>query len=174
MTEKSCQTFNNHVTHYDLVRFLSYDMNTGIFTWKMPLSKAVSAGSVAGSIATKGYRRISIGGVTYAAHRLAWYYVHGEWPAHQIDHINGVRDDNRICNLRVATPSQNVINSAVRSDNSSGVRGVSWHKRMNKWTARINIDKKTIWLGAYATKEDAELAYRTQAQHNYAGFTRNG
>lgn len=108
-------------------------------------------------------------GVYYRAHRVAWAITHGEWPTSDIDHINGVRDDNRICNLRAVTRSQNRRNSSMRSDNKSGITGVALDKKFNVWRAQIHVDGKHITLGAFPTFEAAVGARRKAALKH--GFT---
>lgn len=92
------------------------------------------------------------------AHRLAWMIVNGKFPDFEIDHINRVRDDNRISNLREATSSQNGYNTKIREDNSSGIRGVNWYPKYNKWRAHINEGGKTVTIGYFSDKTDAESA----------------
>ena len=116
---------------------LKYDQSTGFFVWKVSPSRSVKMGEQAGTIDGKGYVRICIKGVSNKAHRLAWAVVYGELPAMAIDHINRVPSDNRILNLRLATCSQNVVNSKIRANNTSGIRGVSWDKKYNKWKVQI-------------------------------------
>jgi hypothetical protein len=119
----------------------------------------MSALSVAGGLSTCGYRRINIDRRLYQAHRLAWLYVHGRWPIVELDHINGVRDDNRLANLREATRAQNNQNLSQRSDNKSGHVGASFHKQTRRWKAQIQVGGQTRHLGLYATPEAAHDAY---------------
>ena len=120
------------------------------------------AGTVAGWRSYKdGYWYIVVDGKRYVAHRIVWALVHGVDPTYQIDHINGVRDDNRIENLRLAPKGQldNLQNSALQSNNTSGYRGVSWHKIVGKWQGRIVKNQKTTHLGYFDTPEEAYAAY---------------
>lgn len=157
----------------ELNSLLDYDPETGIFVWKKTLSIRAMAGSIAGSSAKNGYRKTSIRGREHYLHRLAWAMSHGAWPIGQIDHVNGVRSDNRICNLREASPSQNVMNSKTRRDNLSGVKGVYWVACRNKWSCRITRDGNTVFLGYFHTIEDARIA-RDQAAAIYHGaFSRS-
>ena len=94
----------------------------------------------------------------YKAHRLAWFYVHGEWPDGEIDHINWVKNDNRICNLRVVTHSENMQNTR-RQD-----KGVTFKR--GYWRARISLNKHQIFLGHFKNKEDA-IAARKAAELKY-------
>lgn len=119
---------STNLTHSDLVRLLDYNPETGLFTWKAKRC-GTKHGSVAGSIdPSHGYRRIKIDGHLYLAHRLAWFYVCGEWPAHEIDHIDRARANNRIANLRPATRSENQCNKPRYSNNRTGAKGVHWHR----------------------------------------------
>lgn len=127
------------------------------------------AGTVAGCINGNGYREISIDGKKPKAHRLIWAYVNGDIPAGmQIDHINGIRDDNRLENLRLVTNAENRRNQSMRSDNSSGVMGISWHRLGRKWQANIKIDGRSKHLGLFDTIEAAAAA-RARAEVKY-GF----
>jgi hypothetical protein len=105
----------------------------------------------------QGYRRIRVLGKLYWAHRLAWLYVHGDWPPDKIDHINGDRKDNRLMNLRAASDSENMQNVGMRSDNTTGVRGVT--RRKSRWIAQITAGGKTHYLGVHETAEEAHRAY---------------
>ena len=152
---------------------LSYDPETGIFLWKVT-TKRVSAGGVAGSLDVSGYHCMRLSGRMYRAHRLAWLYVHGKWPENEIDHINGVRSDNRISNLRDATTAENRQNHATRRDNTSTVPGVDWHKGVQKWRVRIRVPGKRITVGFFKNIEDASAARaRAKAElHTFQPFDR--
>jgi hypothetical protein len=122
---------------------------------------------------TNKYGYISVGyrGVFYLAHRLAWYLMTGDWlPSKQdIDHINGDRADNRWCNLRLATRSQNMMNIRnLRIDNKSGAKGVSFRSDTQKWHARITVKGNHILLGDYEEKADA-ISARAEAEMKYFG-----
>lgn len=134
----------------------NYDENTGVFTRK-------SNGKVMGYVNSKGYRCIGLGYKIYKAHRMAWAYVHGVEPEEQIDHINGCRDDNRIANLRLATPEDNARNQKRAKNNTSGYKGVSFDKNRKLWYACIYIKRKQLNLGHYDTKEKAASAYALAA-----------
>jgi len=151
------------LTQDRLKQLLRYDPNTGIFVWRIALS-CVAAETSAGTQDPKGYVRISVDRRIYAAHRLAWLYAHGAWPVAEIDHINRIRNDNRIGNLREADRSLNCHNSALRADNVSGHRGVGWHKHQQKWRARISIAGRMHELGYFLDKESAVAAYRKAAK----------
>ena len=108
-----------------------------------------------GTINPKGYVQGSLKGKTVRAHRACWALFYGEWPDGEIDHINRVRHDNRICNLRVVTTQQNSRNRKKPSNNTSGYTGVSFHKASGKYIAYIYSENKLVHLGLYVTAFDA-------------------
>lgn len=150
----------------DRVReLLSYDPDTGIFTWCVA-RPGMPAGSIAGWCDEKGYRRISIDDTPYRAHRLAWLWVHGVWPSSELDHRNQVKSDNRIENLREVTRAQNQQNRPLFKNNTSGFAGVSWKAREQRWRARFCMGGVSKELGLFKTPEaanEALLRYRIAA-----------
>ena len=142
------------ITQSELKELLDYNKDTGIFTWKQRTSNRIKVGNIAGNLHSCGYIELKVKNNRVLAHRLAWLYEHGELPI-LIDHINGDKKDNRICNLRQASYSENAYNSKIRIDNKSGVRCVSWNKTHNKWEVRIKLDGKLKNFGNY---EDLDLA----------------
>lgn len=152
-----------------LKELLDYNPDSGTFTWKVTRTGTAKAGQVAGTPNIGGYVLIRVEGITYMAHRLAWFYVYGVWPAHQIDHINRERSDNRIANLREATNAENQQNCNVRSTNKSGYTGVSWNSDRRKWAAQLWVNGQNIKLGFYKDKVDAAAAY-IQAKGVYHTF----
>lgn len=149
------------LSHKDLLVYLSYDPCSGVFIWKKTINSRAIKGRRAGRLWNKQYRRISINGVEYQEHRLAWFYVKGHWPKYEIDHINRDKSDNRIENLRDVVRSVNQQNKGITKANTSGVPGVSWLKREEKWSARISVHGERIWLGRFHDIKDAEIAYKT-------------
>lgn len=148
------------VTHKELKRLLDYDSLTGVFKWKNLNSKAknIKIGDVAGSKNKRGYIQIAVNGKTYYAHRLAWFYVYGYFPENRIDHKDQVKYHNWIKNLREASSQCNMRNSGNHKNNTSGVKGVGWDKKLNKWTAQITNNKKSKRLGYYNNFDDAVCA----------------
>lgn len=155
-----------------------YDPLTGIVTWKTDRSHGVKAGDEAGWIHKRwGYRTLQWpdnGHTTKKyTHRVAWYLFYGEWPpaGMQIDHINGIRTDNRIVNLRLVTPQQNRMNEGARS---SLPKGVSLFVQGNykRWRARIKIDRKQKHLGYFDTTEQASAAYNAAALELFGSYAR--
>lgn len=148
------------ITKEEVVLVLSYNQNTGVFVWKCDLGKNHKAGKVAGGLDRLGYRSICISRVRRAAHRMAWLVVYGEWPKGEIDHINGIRDDNRIANLRDVDRSANILNAhGIRKNNSSGYHGCFKIKGYERWRAEILIKGKRHFLGSYPSPELAGAAY---------------
>lgn len=130
------------------------------------------AGEFADSnIGSGGYRRTRLGGKTYYSHRIVWLIKFGTLPI-QVDHINGDRRDNRISNLRNVTPDENNKNLSLRKANKSGVVGVSWNKKSQKWRAQIKVNGETIHIGffedinlAAKARRDAEAKYKFHPNH---------
>lgn len=147
------------------LRAISYDPDTGEFTW-LESRGGVRAGSRAGNVMPdKGYLRIRLDGVLVLAHRLAWRLYWGAWPVEFIDHINCERDDNRICNLREATRSQNCRNRRV-APGRIVPKGVTAHRK--RYRARIgHVD-----IGSFDTAEEAHAAYAEAARLAYGEFAR--
>lgn len=161
------------LTHERLLEVLSYDADTGIFTWVVNRSGTARAGSVAGVFDKQTrYTRISIDGRMYLAHRLAWLFVTGSWPPSELDHINLNRSDNRICNLRLASRAQNRANSPVNKSSQSKIKGVFASRLGARWRARISISSKTLHLGTFPTKEEASAAYLAAARAHYGEFAK--
>lgn len=173
-----------------LREFLSYDAETGHLYWKKrhvrwfasgkqtaEHNAAIWNGRYAGKRAftaldANGYASGRVFGKTYHGHRIIWCILHGEFPTDDVDHINGVRSDNRECNLRPVNRTQNSQNSALRSDNRSGRVGVRWYEPRNKWSARITKDGVETHLGyfdsfalACKARSDAEREHGFHENH---------
>lgn len=139
-------------------RLLDYSPSTGIFVWKEKRCAQMPAGSVAGGKGKNGYALLRFRGKTTSAHRLAWLHFYGEWPKQDIDHINGVRNDNRITNLRDVSRAVNLQNSTTaRRGKTAGLRGVSL--RHGRLEATIKTCGKTTYLGSFVSADDAHSAY---------------
>ena len=161
------------IENIDLIKeVISYNPETGIFTWNKDRKGHARAGKIAGTNHGRGYRTIVVNDIEYLAHRLAWAIHHGDLPTDlQIDHINGDRKDNRICNLRIASHSENCRNSKVRKHSKTGIKGVK--KRGTKWHVRIRVHGEQIWLGSYNTPEEAKDAYNKAAEKYFGEFAEN-
>lgn len=130
------------------------------------------AGKVAGHFDDKGYMRL-VGYDPDRAHRIIWLYAYGFVPDCEIDHINGIRNDNRLCNLRLATRAENTRNAFRRTDNRSGHRGVAWEEDTKRWRAYLNFDGKRHYLGRFVTLEEAIKARCSAADLLHGEFARN-
>ncbi len=149
----------SNLTAERLRELLSYDTTTGLFTWKVRRNNFVHAGSTAGTVGTGGYIYIRIDKSPFMAHRLAWFYSHGEWPKHHIDHINGIPSDNRPENLRECSMAENLQNTKQYKNSTTGLTGAYFNKRANIFTSAITCKGKQIFLGRFATAELAHQAY---------------
>lgn len=145
-------------SYEDIASRFSYCPETGVVSWKGS-SRGVKAGRRAGSVTSGGYVRLEYKKKGYQAHRIAWLLTHKEWPKQEIDHINGIRSDNRICNLRACSHKENLQNLNSESASSSGLRGVCFHKRAGKWMAQITSDGVNHYLGLHSTIAEARAAY---------------
>jgi hypothetical protein len=159
---------------------LEYDSARGVLVWRQRDEKhfdsrracnvwnARFAGTVAGRPKPTGYAEVSIFDRKHSAHRVIYAMVHGRWPLGEIDHINGNRADNRIENLRDVSRKDNAKNLPIQANNSSGVVGVAWRKKLNKWHAYITVNRKQILVGFFDSLSDAKAARQAAAeQHNF-------
>ena len=156
----------------ELQSILEYDPMTGILRWKENRSNIVK-GSVAGCVSKAGYKVVNIKSKTYFVHRIIWIILFGNIPTDFfIDHINGKKTDNRLENLRLATNSQNQQNRPAPKNSSSGYRGVTWHKSVSKWMARICINRKRQTIGFFDSAEEAYNAYKEEAKKQFSHINR--
>jgi len=154
------------ISHERLVELLDYDPDTGRFTWKKNRQR-IRQGTIAGAVHPDDYIYIRIDQSGYRAHRLAWFYVYGAWPTGYLDHINRIRGDNRISNLRDVTSQENVINQGVKRTNKSGYKGV-WHDKKNgRWVAHIKVKGRAFRLGTYKEKAFAIAARRAAVVRHF-------
>ncbi|WP_447887692.1 HNH endonuclease [Serratia fonticola] len=147
------------ITHEELVRLYLYVSETGCF---FRIRKNGNVGMAVGYYGKK-YATLNIKGKNYLLHRLAWFYIHGEWPESDIDHINGITKDNRLANLRCATRQQNSWNRKMAANNTSGFKGVSLCRRSGLYVAQIKQHGKVIVLGSFDTPEEASMEYEAVA-----------
>lgn len=169
-----------------LRELIAYDADTGKLVWLPRDEKhfksardcaswnAKYAGREAfGTMWPNGYKAGHIFSRTYLGHRVAWALANNCWPNHQIDHINGNRSDNRLCNLREATPAENQRNVKQRNDNTSGAKGVDFQKSHGLWRARIVHNKRRIDLGKFNNLDDA-ISARKAAERQYGYHENHG
>lgn len=183
----------NNISPEEIKRLISYDPKSGLLRWRprqqsdfasMSSFKAWNtqfAGREAGSISKTGYVVVSLSGQKMLGHRIAWVIHHGRWPDALMDHVNGLRADNRINNLREATPAQNAQNQRRHKSNKSGVCGVTWHKKTKRWQVRIGSANKSLHVGYFSDLQSAKDARKfAEKQHGFhenhglAPLTMNG
>lgn len=154
----------------DANELLRYDSITGLFFWRVDRSAGVRAGDRTGTRHYSGYIHLCIHRHSYLAHRVAWLLSYGQTPETQIDHVNGNRSDNRLCNLRSATRFQNGQNTRLSSINTTGFKGVIRHR--GKYRADIRVQRKRIHLGYFETADAAYAAYCDAAYLYHGEFAR--
>lgn len=152
----------------DLISNLKYDPVTGDIHWVGRMNN-----KLAGSHNWAGYRRVRINGCECMSHRIAWAMHYGEWPKGDIDHINGIKDDNRIENLRDVSRSLNTRNRHKHPNNTSGVCGVSYAKDRDRWLAKISYGGRQVLLGSFKDKDEA-VKVRLDAEAKYGYTDRHG
>lgn len=164
--------YSQHYSVEDLRSRLAYDPLTGALTWKKCRDSG-KIGTQAKSLDVCGYIQVNVAGKVLKGHRIAWAIHYGEWPSEQVDHINGLRNDNRISNLRQVSNQLNCQNqrNGVRK-NETGFMGVHFDKNRKegkKYRAKIQLDGKQYHLGGYETAELAHQAYLTAKRKIHAG-----
>jgi len=164
------------LTQSYLRKILKYDPETGIFTWYIRKNgrRPPTYNVVAGTSDADAYIIIYIDGVPYLAARLAWLYMTGKWPDGEIDHIEKPVSNNAWANLREATHQQNCHNLIKAINNTSGFKGVSWHKQTRRWRAKCVYNGQSYWLGLFDTPEEAHAAYCRAAKKLHGAFARAG
>ena len=147
-----------------------YDSKTGNLIRKVSTNSNTKVGDTAGRITSAGYRQVSVYGKKYVAHHLIWVYHYNEWPK-ELDHINRVRDDNRIENLRLATRTQNLYNRLSYKGSKSRYKGVSLHKASGKWCAYHQTPEGSKWLGLFNTEKEAAEVYKKATKGLHKEFS---
>jgi hypothetical protein len=160
------------LTQERLRELLHYDPSTGKFRWRVRKKTNRWAGGIAGWRTRSEYWVIHIDGYHYRAHQLAWLYMEGEWGRPVIDHRDGNPFNNRWCNLRVSSRSDNGANQRRRRTNRSGFKGVAFDRRRGKWRAEITQRGRRYFIGRYATAEQAHAAYAAKARELFGEFAR--
>jgi len=156
----------------ELLKVVSYDRDTGKFTWSKKHHRNIVIGREVGSIVSGGYLRVNYKYKPYLLHRVAYFIEHGELPDN-IDHINHIRDDNRACNLRSVTKGENNRNATISHRNKSGTVGVCWVKTRNRWCSSISVNGKMKNLGRFKNKTDAITAIK-EAEKKYGYHVNHG
>jgi hypothetical protein len=154
------------LTQSRLKELLDYNPDTGLFTNKVHRNPRAPIGAIAGTPTSEGYLALQINKKKMYVHRAIWLYVHGVWPLEEIDHINHVRNDNRLCNLRLANRLENSHNTQKHTKNLSGHKGVAWHSRNKKWQVQMRFCGKSYYIGQFFNLEDAIVA-RKQAETKF-------
>lgn len=170
----------NYIALERLRQVLDYSPESGVFVWRdRPIKTREDkifasryAGRPAGCLDPDGYVYIRIDGTLYQAHRLAWLYVHGEWPAFEIDHRDINPSNNAIANLRPSDRITNNQNKARQANNSTGFKGVYFDRRLKRFRAEIRVQKRKLYLGAFKTAEAAHAAYSEAARAHHGEFAR--
>ncbi len=160
----------NPLTCEDIKNLFTYDCSSGILYWKENCVCKDIAGKMVGSSDKDGYIVLSYRGRWYKVHRLVWAYVYGEFPKKNLDHINGIKSDNRIENLRLISHKGNSINTGLQINSTTGITGVNKYTQSKnfKYCAMIMVNRKVYYLGGFVTKLDAAKA-RRKAEIKY-GF----
>lgn len=163
------RTDYTQLTQAELHEWLLYDPQTGLFTRKKR-GRGIKLGASCERPHRDGYVRVQVRGGVYFAHRLAWLYVFGAWPASELDHINRIRNDNRIGNLREVTRSQNRQNSNGVRTSKSQLKGVHWENARKLWRSQIRVNGREVFLGRFKDPLAAHMAYveaaKTLHTHN--------
>lgn len=163
---------------YEIAKALfDYNPDTGLLTWKFT-SQSIKEGEEVGTdlsspISNTKYRGVVIFRERYKVHRIIWLMQTGDWPKGDVDHIDGDGLNNKWDNLRDVTHSQNLMNAAVRSDSTSGYKGVSYDKARDRWYAYINIDGKRKMLGRHKTMQEAVNARQNAERDLFGEFARS-
>lgn len=163
---------------YNIKRKIHYDEETGVLFWKFVTPERLGdnyyntryAGKVAGRVNKKtGYVHLCVNYKYFRAHRVAWFLVYGYWPEGEIDHINHIRHDNRLCNLRLASRSEQMRNRLKNKNNTSGHNGVRWHSSNSRWYVDIRVGGDAVYLGSFESIDEA-VRVRKEAEKRY-GFS---
>jgi hypothetical protein len=159
------------ISYKEAAEILSYDQNSGVLRWKVKTCKKVIINSIAGTARDGEYVVVRVNKRLYYAHRLAWLLSFGSWPNSQIDHKDHNRSNNRLSNLRLASASENQANRPRPTNNTTGVKGVIWDARKNKFVAQLREGSKHIHVGYFDKIAEAKKAVeqaRTKLHREFA------
>jgi hypothetical protein len=165
------------LTQEELKSLSEYNPDTGVFQARQQRG-TIRVGDIMGSVQVNGYRAASINSRKFYEHRLAWLYTYGYFPSGEqpfIDHVDGDRTNNRISNLRLCSNINNTQNIKMKPTNTSGFKGVTWHKKAKKWMVCIRNGElgKVEYLGLFVSEEEASVAYENRAKEIHGEFYRD-
>lgn len=173
-SRKYTQAARGQLTQSRLKQLLHYNAVTGDFTWMVRRGGTAVIGAKTGTPDKEGYLVIKVDTRHYKAHRLAWLYIHGEWPADYIDHKNNINSDNRIANLRNADSFENARNRRISKSNKTGLKGVSYKTSNKKYVAQISHNGRVRHLGYFDSLELAHAEYCKAAKVFHGEFANTG
>lgn len=153
-------------------RLLDYDPLTGAMRWKIWPRTGRPNGREIRATNAQGYRVVTVGGRQYRVHRVAWLVTYGVWPKELLDHVNGIRTDNRLINLREANRAENNRNRGMSRNNTTGFKGVIFCRDRNKWQAKIYRNNKAVHLGRFNSPQEAYAAYCKASREYHGEFRR--
>ena len=156
------------ITFDELTEVLEFDPLVNSFRWKVSLNIKIKIGDIAGCLIPNGYRGIRFNGKDYKEHRLVWLYHHSVWPK-RLDHINRVKDDNRIENLREVTHQQNMFNTSAYKNNKLGVKNICVSKSF-RYQVGFTLNGKVVYLGTFDTIEEAIEKRDIWSKENHGEF----
>jgi hypothetical protein len=149
--------------------YLTYDAETGNL-YQRKKRPHIQVGSLAGCLRHTGYRYIELKGRKYPAHHIVWLLETGEVPTKFLDHIDGEKSNNHISNLREVTNKQNTENRGKQRNNTTGYKGVTYNKRLNKYIAQIQHNSKQMHIGVYSTAYEAHISYEAKAKELFTHY----
>lgn len=161
------------ITQDQVRKLFNYNPETGELIRRVQTASRAKVGDVVGCANTKGYLMVRVNGKLRLNHKVAFLHFHGYLPKY-IDHINGVKNDNRIKNLRSCTLSQNNRNATKRKDNTSGFKNVSWNKRVNKYRVQIKVNRKNKYIGHFTDINEANQAAIAARLKYHGEFANHG
>jgi hypothetical protein len=164
------KTNSPQISQAEVLDIFTY--SDGKLLWKISPAYKIKPGSEAGTLRKNGYRVVAYKGKDYRTHHLVYLMFNGEYPK-QIDHVNTVRDDNRIENLRLATNSENQWNKGLNANNTTGYKNIKWVQRLHKYVVAIAVNAKSKHVGVYVTLQDAIEAAANARNKMHGTFARS-